>query len=217
MFQSSKTKQVLAAAMLVVAFGPIACVQAEPETVEPGSEAAEVSVAVVEAVEEGVEEAVEKVAAEVAEAPAAQAPLKRGQPYMVAAGRSPIPNEGETFTEPIKAQRLADDSGEKVERERPDGPVGWGAAHNYVGMRITVEGTIVNTYNHKGNICFLNFHEDWRGKFYLPVFKEVFADLPEAPEKYFLNKTIRVTGKVKLHQNRPNIEIKSIKQIEIVE
>jgi len=201
MFQSNKTKQVLAAAMLIVAFGPIACVQAEPETVESGSEAAEVSTAV------------EKVV----EAPAAQAPLKRGQRYMVAAGRSPIPNEGETFTKPIKAQRLADDSGNKVERERPDGPVTWGAAYNYVGMRITVEGKIVNTYNHQGNICFLNFHEDWRGKFYLPVFKEVFADLPEPPEKYFLNKTIRVTGKVVLHQNRPNIEVKSIRQIEIVE
>lgn len=143
--------------------------------------------------------------------------LDRGQPFIVAAGRSPIPLEGETFSEPLPFKRLVDERGAKVVPERPDGPVTWGAAHNYVGQRITVEGTVVNTYNHQGNICFLNFHEDWRGKFYVPVFDEVFADLPEPPETYFLNKTIRVTGKVTLHQNRPNIEVQSIKQIEIVE
>ncbi|MBB6430093.1 OB-fold nucleic acid binding domain-containing protein [Algisphaera agarilytica] len=143
--------------------------------------------------------------------------LDRGTPYIVAAGRSPIPSAGENITEPLPYKRLVDDSGSKVRTKAPDGPVTWGAAHNYVGQRITVEGKIVNTYNHEGNICFLNFHEDWRGKFYIPVFKEVFDDLPQAPEKYYLNKTIRVTGKVTQHRNRPNIEVRNIKQIEIVD
>lgn len=150
-------------------------------------------------------------------AAAAVEKLERGQPYLCAAGRSPIPNEGERFDKPIPAKRLVDDQGDKVLAENPDGPVGWGAAHNYVGQRITVEGTIVNTYNHQGNVCFLNFSEQWRGKFYLPVFKEVFAELPAPPEEFFLNKTLRVTGKVTLHRNRPNIEIHSLKQIEIIE
>ncbi|MEM9419120.1 MAG: OB-fold nucleic acid binding domain-containing protein [Planctomycetota bacterium] len=143
--------------------------------------------------------------------------LDRGTPYIVAAGRSPIPAAGEDISEPLPFKRLIDDRGSKVKPKRPDGPVAWGAAHNYIGQRITVEGKIVDTYNHNGNICFLNFHKDWRGKFYIPVFKEVFDDLPRAPEKYYLGKTIRVTGKVTQHKNRPNIEVRNIKQIEIVD
>ncbi|MEL7087150.1 MAG: hypothetical protein AAGL98_01710 [Planctomycetota bacterium] len=142
--------------------------------------------------------------------------LDRGQPYLVAAGRSPIPRPGETFDKPIPAQRLVDDAGDKVQRPAPDGPVNWGAAHNYVGQRITVTGTVVDTYNHRGEVCFLNFSKEWRGKFYIPVFDEAFADLPAPPEKFFLNKTIRVTGTVTLHRNRPNIEVQNIKQIKIV-
>ncbi|MEM1109147.1 MAG: OB-fold nucleic acid binding domain-containing protein [Planctomycetota bacterium] len=142
--------------------------------------------------------------------------LDRGRPYIVAAGRSPIPLAGETFREPIPFKRLVDDRGQGVKPKAPDGPVNWGAAHNYIGQRITVQGKIVNTYNHRGEVCFLNFSKDWRGKFYIPVFDEVFADLPEPPEDYFLNKTIHVTGTVTQHRNRPNIEVDNIRQIEIV-
>lgn len=143
--------------------------------------------------------------------------VQRGQPYLVAAGRSPIPQRGERFEKPIPAKRLVDDSGSKVQPKAPDGPVNWGAAHNYVGQRITVEGKIVDTYNHRGEVCFLNFSKEWRGKFYVPVFDEVFGDLPGPPEQFFLNKTIRVTGKVTLHRNRPNIEVQDIRQIKILD
>lgn len=143
--------------------------------------------------------------------------LDRGRPYIAAAGRSPIPLEGERMDKPLPFKRLVDASGSEIQIEAPDGPVTWGAAHNYIGMRITVEGKIVDTYNHRGQVCFLNFHENWQGKFYVPVFDEVFADLPEAPEDYFLNKTIRVTGKVTQHRNRPNIEVQNISQIEIID
>lgn len=129
--------------------------------------------------------------------------------------RSPYPAEGESIQQPIRLPQLA-------EIERPDIPesgiVPWAEAHHYVGMRITVEGEIVDTFNHKGNVCFLNFHEDWQGKFYVPVFKEVFPDIPDKkPQAYYLNKTLRITGTVTKHQGRPNIEVHSIKQIEIVE
>ncbi|MEO1235275.1 MAG: hypothetical protein AAFX76_00660 [Planctomycetota bacterium] len=143
--------------------------------------------------------------------------LERGTPYLVAAGRSPIPQAGERFDRPIEARRLVDDSGRKTKPAAPDGVVAWGAAHNYVGQRITVEGKIVDTYNHRGEVCFLNFSKEWRGKFYIPVFDEVFPELPEPPETYYLNKTVRVTGTVTLHRNRPNIEVQNVKQIEIVD
>ena len=142
--------------------------------------------------------------------------LDRGEPYLAAAGRSPIPQPGESFDKPIPAKRLADPAGDRERVKAPDGPVSWGAAHNYVGQRITVEGTIVDTYNHRGEVCFLNFSKEWRGKFYIPVFDEVFDELPEPPETFFLGKTIRVTGKVTLHRDRPNIEVQDLRQIKIV-
>ncbi len=148
---------------------------------------------------------------------AGQDTFRRAQPYLVAAGRSPIPQPGETFDKPLPAPRLVDDAGDKIQAVAPDGPVAWGTAHRYVGQRITVEGEIVDTYNHQGNVCFLNFSKEWRGKFYIPVFKEVFPQLAGPPETVFLNKTLRITGKVSLHNNRPNIEVHDISQIEIVE
>lgn len=150
----------------------------------------------------------------------AEALLSAGKPYLAVNGRSPIPAEGETIDKPIAAVRLLDE--ELVNMPEVDAPppgtiIPWTEAKKYLGHRITVEGTIVNTYNYNGNICFLNFDKDWQGKFYITSFKELFPELPEAPEDYFLNKKVRFTGKVLLHKGRPNIELRSPKQFEIVE
>lgn len=150
----------------------------------------------------------------------AEALLSAGKPYLAANGRSPIPEKGETIDKPIAPVRLMDD--ELVNMPEVDAPppgtvIPWTEAKKYLGHRITVEGTIVNTYNYNGNICFLNFDKDWQGKFYITSFKELFPELPEAPEDYFLNKNVRFTGKVLLHKGRPNIELRSPKQFEIVE
>jgi hypothetical protein len=144
--------------------------------------------------------------------------LTRGTPYLVAAGRTPIPMQGENLTSPLPFKRLVDETGDKVvaDAPAPGEVIAWGAAHNYVGQVITVEGTIVDTYNHRGNVVFLNFSKDWRGKFYIPVFKTAFENMSRAPESYFLNKKIQVTGKVTLHNNRPNIEVEQISQIKVV-
>ncbi|MEM6458353.1 MAG: hypothetical protein AAF710_03065 [Planctomycetota bacterium] len=148
-------------------------------------------------------------------APAAEA-SSRDAPYVVTAGRSPIPQPGETFDRPIPAPRL--DAGAEADRPpAPDGPVPWGQAHRYVGQRIVVTGKVVGTHNHRGEVCFLNFHENWRGKFYVPVFDEVFADLPAPPEEYFLGKTIEVRGTVTRHRNGPNIEVQNISQVRVLD
>jgi hypothetical protein len=120
---------------------------------------------------------------------------------------------GEVITSPLPAVRL-DVIDESV--PSPPGVIAWGQAHRYVGQRVTVEGKIVDTYNHQGRIVFLNFDKNWQGKFYIPVFNEVFDDFPRSPEKYLLGKTLRITGKVSLHRDRPNIEVHDRGQIEIV-
>jgi hypothetical protein len=134
--------------------------------------------------------------------------------------RSPYPQESEIVTRPIEADRL--DGGEaEVAPPEPAVATGetvpWDQAKLHVGKVITVQGKIVNTYNHRGEVCFLNFDTDWRDKFYIPIFQKAFRFLPEEPQDYYMNKTIRVTGEVTLHKGRPNIEVRDLDQIEIVE
>lgn len=139
--------------------------------------------------------------------------------YLAAAGRSPIPQPGETFDKPIPAERLVAErrTGRPAAPEAPGEVVPWDEAHGYVGKRITVEGKILSTRNLRGQLCFLNFTPRWQGGFYVPVFNDVFGELPEPPETYFKDKTIRVTGEVTVYRNNPNIEVRSIDQIQVVE
>lgn len=132
------------------------------------------------------------------------------------AGRSPLPQPGESFPRPLS---IAHPEPVKVAVAPPAGEaVAWTEAHKYVGAGpITVEGTIVNTYQIRDVLCRLNFDTNWRGKFYIAVFNEVHAQLPEPAAKYYMGKTIRVTGLVTTHRDQPNIEVKDISQIEVVD
>ena len=141
---------------------------------------------------------------------------RRGKPYIVPAGRSPIPQPGERFIKPIKPKRLAREPEPKLGLPAPEGPVPWTQARNYFGRTITVEGEIVVT-NNIGRLCFLNFSENWQGKFYLVVYEYVFEELPEPPETYYLNKKIHVTGEVELHRGTPHIKVRRADQIKFVE
>ena len=94
--------------------------------------------------------------------------------------------------------------------------VPWNEASRHLGKVIVVEGDVVDT-NNLGHICFLNFHKDWQDKFYIVVFEEAFSGLIAKPENHFLNQRIRVRGEVKLHQDRPQIQVRNIRQIVIVE
>lgn len=137
-------------------------------------------------------------------------------------GASPLPKHGEGIAEPIPPERLISDEEYNAEPPQdstlpaPDGPVAWTEAHKYLGQTITVKGTIVDT-NNIGEICFLNYDPDWQDKFYIAIFKEAFELLPDPPEAHYLNRTLLVTGKVSLHRDRPQIEVRDVSQIEAVE
>jgi DNA/RNA endonuclease YhcR with UshA esterase domain len=98
----------------------------------------------------------------------------------------------------------------------PDAPIPWQDASDYVGRKITVIGEVVRTYN-SGKAAFLNFDEDWRGKFSVVIFASDFDNFPQPPDEMYLHKTILVTGKVKEYKGAPEIIVGSPKQIEIVE
>jgi len=145
-----------------------------------------------------------------------------GEPYNAANGESPLPKHGEGIAEPIAPTKLITDEAYNADRPQdstlptPDGPVAWTEANKYLGQTITVKGTIVDT-NNIGEICFLNYDPDWQDKFYIAIFKEAFDLLPDPPESHYLNRTLLVTGKVSLHRDRPQIEVRDVSQIEVVE
>ena len=95
--------------------------------------------------------------------------------------------------------------------------IAWDQAHRHVGERITVEGRIVGTHRSKSNVVFLNFDRDWKGKFYVPVFRSASSTMSVAAETFFLNKTVRVSGEVKLYNEAPNIAVNQLSQISVVE
>lgn len=88
-------------------------------------------------------------------------------------------------------------------------------AEKYVNQLVTVEGKIVSTHN-SGRACFLNFHPDYRRYLSLVIFASDFSKFPPSPEKFYLNKKVRVSGRVKLYQGRPEIILSSPSQIKIL-
>ena len=91
----------------------------------------------------------------------------------------------------------------------------WESAGKYIGKRITVQGTIIRSYN-SGKACFLNFHRNFTRYMSLTIFENAMRKFPFQPEKYYLNKTVRVRGKIKMYNGRPEIVLESPKQIEVI-
>lgn len=134
--------------------------------------------------------------------------------------RIPFPEVDEDFRGPIELTRLSDHDPFENDIDPEDIPdvVPWEEAGEYVGHVITVEGRIVDIgQTRDGNINFLNFHADWRGKFYMVVFNDLAETLDGSVEDVFLNKLVRVRGEVEDHRGRPQIRILSMDQVEFVE
>jgi endonuclease YncB( thermonuclease family) len=91
----------------------------------------------------------------------------------------------------------------------------WDLAGNYIGKYVSVEGKIVRTHN-SGKACFLNFHNNWTRYFSLVIFDNVFHRFPEKPEEFYQDKFVRVSGKIKMFNGRPEMVLDSPKQIEIM-
>jgi|YNPBryunderm2012_1023409.scaffolds.fasta_scaffold00119_13 DNA/RNA endonuclease YhcR with UshA esterase domain len=93
--------------------------------------------------------------------------------------------------------------------------ISWEKAGDYVGQTVTVEGVIVRAHN-SGRACFLNFHPDYQKYLSLVIFASDFNRFPSQPEKYYLNKKVRVKGRVLIYRGRPEIILSSPEQIKLV-
>src|SRR3989337_1974462 len=71
--------------------------------------------------------------------------------------------------------------------------ISWEDADKYYGQYKTVDGIIVKNHN-TGKVIFLNFHPNWKRYFTAVIFERNFHLFPRNPEKFYLNKHVRVTG-----------------------
>jgi len=91
-------------------------------------------------------------------------------------------------------------------------------AKKYIGETITVEGTVVGTFKYTdGDIIFLNFHDPYKGYFTVVIWSDNWDRFPQSPDIYYDNKKIRVTGEIIEHDGSPEMVVRDISQIEIVE
>ncbi len=88
------------------------------------------------------------------------------------------------------------------------------------GKSIKVCAEVAGTfYNQKSEQkpTFLNLEKPYPNQSLTVMIEEKYrAQFPEAPEKYYLNKHICVTGKVEFYRDRPEIKVKGPDQIEVL-
>ncbi|MCX8160366.1 MAG: OB-fold nucleic acid binding domain-containing protein [Candidatus Saccharicenans sp.] len=93
--------------------------------------------------------------------------------------------------------------------------ISWEEAAGYYGQTVWVRGTVVAA-NNTGKVCFLNFHRNWKRYFTAVIFASDFDRFPQPPEKLYLNREVRVFGRVREYQGKPEIIVESPEQIEII-
>lgn len=116
------------------------------------------------------------------------------------------------------ARLLSFPGGKAGSADRSSAPVvlRWQDANKHYGEYCTVEGRIVDTFNH-GNVCFLNFNAEYKRSFTAVIFSSSFGKFPPKPESVYRGKNVRVTGVIKKYSSRPEMILESPEQIEVVE
>lgn len=88
-------------------------------------------------------------------------------------------------------------------------------AHEYYGKTVIVEGKIVSTYN-SGKACFLNFHEDWKNHLTAVIFARDLDKFPASPEKHYVDKRVRIIGRIERYKGAPEIVLNDATEIQIL-
>ena len=96
------------------------------------------------------------------------------------------------------------------------GVISWRDAAEHYDEYVTVEGHVVDARRTE-KVCFLNFHPHWREHFTAVIFARDYAKFPEDLEDAWLHRKVRVRGMVIQYEGRPEMILRSPRQIEIVE
>ena len=103
--------------------------------------------------------------------------------------------------------------------------------YNEPGRIVSVEGNVVRTFYataSKGKPTFLDFHDPYQGWFMCVIWEEnketgepirerFVAAFPPSPESYFLDKRVRVRGRISIYQGTPEIMLTEPSQIWVVD
>lgn len=81
-----------------------------------------------------------------------------------------------------------------------------------IGKDAVVKGRVTKANNWQGKIVFL----DLEGGFTVVCFKKNFPKFPEPPETLYAQKGVEVTGKIREHKGKPQIEITAPDQVKAV-
>jgi len=90
----------------------------------------------------------------------------------------------------------------------------------HAGETGIVEGVVVRTYyarSSKGQPTFLNFHDPYEGYFTAVIWGEDRDKFPSAPETYYQDKMVRITGLIETYKGAPEIVLTDPAQIRVVE
>ena len=90
--------------------------------------------------------------------------------------------------------------------------ISWEKADDYIGKTVLVRGTVVRTHD-SGKATFLNFSEDWKGKFTGVIFSSLGCEFPVPPADLFLGREVLIQGKVKEYKGSSEIIIEKLSQI----
>ena len=106
--------------------------------------------------------------------------------------------------------------------EEPAEFVNWYEAQNYIGERTTVCGPVVDATwasGSNGKPTFLNLGSPYPDpdRFTVVIWIQNRGNFPQAPEDYYLGKTICVTGLITEYNGIPQIEVQYPSEIEIQE
>jgi micrococcal nuclease len=93
--------------------------------------------------------------------------------------------------------------------------ISWQSADEYVGKEVVVEGKIIDTYD-SGEAIFLNFDSEHWHTFTAAIFAGNKNNFIVDPEKHYLNKEVKIYGKIEEYKGAPEIIIDIPEQIKIV-
>jgi len=102
---------------------------------------------------------------------------------------------------------------------QPSGAIAWNEAKYHFGERATVYGAVVDTHwasGSKGKPTFLNIGKPYPDpdRFTVVIWIDYRANFPQAPEVYYLGKTIYITGLITEYNGVAQIEAKDPSQIQ---
>ena len=101
----------------------------------------------------------------------------------------------------------------------PASAISWDEAKYHIGDRLTVCGPVVDIYwasGSKGKPTFLNIGKPYPDpqRFTVVIWIDYRSNFPQPPEKYYLGKTICVTGLIESYKGSPQIEAQQLSQIQ---